>query len=449
MRAGEAAQDLGLFTPVLLRIVAYRYNLFDTALHCGSYDCVYLVFLSSLCWQVRQKAEHKRTFFFLEQLVLKHGADAATINIRKMHDGVDFFFGSRSHALKFVDFMNAVIPIQFRTDKQLVSHDSHTNNYNYKFTFSVEIAPVCKDDLVCLPPKAVTALGNIGPLVLCLRVSNNLALMDPNTLRVVYLDANQYWRYNFPPLLSSRQLVEYVVLDVEPVYGAGAQASLNYSVPSTPMSASSQHSQASSPFAFNPKTPRSVAKYQLADVQVARVADFGRNDTMFSVRTHLGHLLKPGDYALGYDLFGANLNSSDLDSYRDLSVPEVILVRKSYEEKRKKRRGKARAWKLKELPMEVEAVGGGLRGKAAGDLEREEMEKERFLDEVEEDPDLRARIAVFRNPSYVPPASDTDSVADGEEPPEIPLEELLSELHLEPHGNIAEGLQEGGDNMES
>jgi hypothetical protein len=36
------------------------------------------------------------------------------------------------------------VPARFRHDKQLVSHDTHTSSYNYKYTFSVEIAPVCK-----------------------------------------------------------------------------------------------------------------------------------------------------------------------------------------------------------------------------------------------------------------------------------------------------------------
>lgn len=40
--------------------------------------------------------------------------------------------------------VQAVVPIKFRTAKQLVSHNIHTSNYNYKYTFSVEIVPVCK-----------------------------------------------------------------------------------------------------------------------------------------------------------------------------------------------------------------------------------------------------------------------------------------------------------------
>lgn len=36
------------------------------------------------------------------------------------------------------------LPPRCRHDKQLVSHDVHTSSYNYKYTFSVEVAPLCK-----------------------------------------------------------------------------------------------------------------------------------------------------------------------------------------------------------------------------------------------------------------------------------------------------------------
>ncbi len=38
----------------------------------------------------------------------------------------------------------------------------------------------------------------------------------------------------------------------------------------------------------------------LANVEVAKMSDFGRNDTTYQARTHLGHLLGPGDVAMGY-----------------------------------------------------------------------------------------------------------------------------------------------------
>ncbi|CAI5474565.1 unnamed protein product [Closterium sp. Yama58-4] len=156
---------------------------------------------------------------------------------------------------------------------------------------------------------------------------------------------------------------------------------------------------------------------------------------------------------MGYDLHGANLNSDDLARYSNrATIPDVILVRKSYEEKRKKRRGKPRAWKLKQLDMEVDggAGGGAERGGGGGargriDEEKEAADKERFLEELEEDPDMRSRIAVYRDPSYVAPAqgggggvgggdemvNGEEEEEDGEEVPEIPLEELLSDLRID------------------
>jgi len=42
--------------------------------------------------QVRQKVEHKKTFFLLEQLILEHGAHEKCINISHVQNGVDFQF---------------------------------------------------------------------------------------------------------------------------------------------------------------------------------------------------------------------------------------------------------------------------------------------------------------------------------------------------------------------
>ncbi len=36
--------------------------------------------------QVRQHTGHKRTFFYLEQLILKFNADQQCINIKEMHE---------------------------------------------------------------------------------------------------------------------------------------------------------------------------------------------------------------------------------------------------------------------------------------------------------------------------------------------------------------------------
>jgi nonsense-mediated mRNA decay protein 3 len=335
--------------------------------------------------QLRQHVSHRRTFYYLEQLILRHGAAARAVRIKQMDHGIDFYFSNRSHGNKFVEFIGKVAPVKSRSDKQLVSHDSKSNNYNYKYTFSVEISPICREDLICLPPKAAAILGNIGPIVICTKVTNSIALLDPLTLKFGFLDAEQYWRTSFKSLLTSRQLVEYIVFDIEAV-------SSEVTVGGT--------------------------KYVLADAQVARVSDFGSNDTMFSIRTHLGHLLKPGDHALGYDLYGANTNDMELDRYKGY-IPEVVLIKKSYEEKRQKKRGKARPWKLKSLNMEVD-------DKIKVDEDKRDAEYEHFLKDLEENPELRFNISLYQNNDYQPSEVESVTDGDGEELPSVPFNELLS-----------------------
>jgi len=348
------------------------------------------------------------------------------VNIKDIHEGVDFFFGQRGHALKFVDFLQGVVPIRFRGDKQLISHDIHTSTYNYKYTFSVEIAPVCKDDLICLNHKLAGSMGSIGPLVLVTRVTSNITLMDPLTLRSTSMEAPVYWRAPFKAMCSSRQLVEYVILDIEPL-----------------------------------EAPQSsgTGKWQLAEAQVARSSDFGRNDTVFFCRTHLGHLLNPGDLALGYDLANANLVDMDFEAHvnRGGRVPDVMLVKKSYEEKRRKHRQRQRNWQLKHLDMEMADERGRNEQSDAAD-------RERFLQELEEDPEMRARINLYKDPAAAAAAAGGpgaaaapagavavaglhdggDSEEDGEELPQVPLDELLDDLEGLGLSEVEEGPEADG-----
>lgn len=45
-----------------------------------------------------------------------------------------------------------------------------------------------QDDLVCLPHKVSSSLGHLGPIVLCTKVSNQITLTDPVTLRSTSMD---------------------------------------------------------------------------------------------------------------------------------------------------------------------------------------------------------------------------------------------------------------------
>ncbi|KAI0641299.1 NMD3-domain-containing protein [Trametes meyenii] len=328
--------------------------------------------------QVRQKVPHKRTFLFLEQLILKHGAQKETISVKEVKDGLDFFYSQRSHAQKMVEFLNSVVPIRSKSSEQLLSTDTHSNTANFKYTYSVEIIPICKDDLVCIPPKLARQLSNISPLALCVRVGNSLHLLDPATLQVCELTSPIYWRSPFDSLASVTDLVEFTVLDVEP-------------------------------------SGQTRGKWVLADAQVALSGAFrshgGDDDAMdfdsaassqiFHTRTHLGGILQPGDSALGYFLTNANFNSDDFAALPTHRVPDLVLVKKAYPNRRKK--NKPRAWRLRSIAKEAgeegdTGTGRGVVGRMGGrDQKKVEEDYELFLRELEEDEEMRGAVNLYRS----------------------------------------------------
>lgn len=89
----------------------------------------------------------------------------------------------------------------------------------------------------------------------------------------------------------------------------------------------------------------------LADVTVARRLDFGKNDRTATTLTHLGHLLKAGDHVWGYCVAASTLGT-ELEPVDAAKLPEVILVKKSYSDKRHRQR--RRVWKLRGLEKEAE-----------------------------------------------------------------------------------------------
>ncbi|KXZ44442.1 hypothetical protein GPECTOR_67g282 [Gonium pectorale] len=92
----------------------------------------------------------------------------------------------------------------------------------------LKIKLTIQDDLVCLPPKMAASCGNLGPLVLVSRITNQITITDPQTLRSTSMDAPVYYRHAFTALASQRALVPYIVLDVEPLQGG--QTGTRYSL---------------------------------------------------------------------------------------------------------------------------------------------------------------------------------------------------------------------------
>lgn len=241
----------------------------------------------------------------------------------------------------------------------------------------MEIAPICKGDLVCIPPKQARSLSNISPLTLCTRVGASFQLLDVSTLKSVEVSSQIYWRAPFSSLAGVGDLVEFTVLDIEPV-----------------------------------GTTR--GRLVLADAQVALAGAFrsqSRNDgevdmdyetaagrtQIFHTRTHLGGILQPGDTATGYYLTSSNFNSDDFATLPADRIPDIVLVKKLYLNRRKVRKWKLRSI-AKEEGEEGDTGGGrGVVGRMGGrDQKKVDEDYELFLRDLEEDPELRGTINLYK-----------------------------------------------------
>lgn len=334
--------------------------------------------------QIRQKVPHKRTFLYLEQLILKHNAHVDTISIQESRDGLDFFYNQKNHAVRMIDFLNSCVPIKYKKSEELISQDTHTGASTYKFTYSVEIAPICRDDLVVLPKKIARNMGDISQFVICSKVSNSLQFLDPSTLKTCDLPATVYYRQAFDSLAEASQLIEFVVLDVEP-------------------------------------TSLTKGKHVMAEVQLARASDLGVNDQVYYTKTHLGAILHPGDSAMGYFIANSNYNSELFDSLKFDYVPDVVLIKKQYA-----RRGN-RYWKLKRMAKEhkdIEAGNDYSSRQQKQEMERAEKDYELFLQELEEDDEMRQGVNMYKSTKD---SVDAEPQYD-EGGNEIDLDELLNEL---------------------
>eukprot|EP00040_Diaphanoeca_grandis_P029390 m.172169 g.172169 ORF g.172169 m.172169 type:complete len:540 (+) comp31672_c2_seq1:280-1899(+) len=332
--------------------------------------------------QLRQKVKHKKTFFYLEQLIIKHRAYRDCINIKSRPDGVDFFFANKSKAKKMVDFFNSCSPIRSKTSERLISADIHTSSYNYKHTFSIELVPVCKNDVVCMHPALARKYGHMSPLAICTHVGSAVRFIDPATLNVAEMTAEKYWAKPFNSVCDHKQLVEYIVLEAELVYEEGKLVQ--------------------------------KGKYTLCELTLARASDLGVNDEQCVVRSHLGNVIGDGDMVWAFDLNTCNLNDEYANKLDLAKFQQAIVVKKSYTDKRRRRK---RMWKLKEV---VEQDGEGFTQK---ELDSHATDFEGFMRDLEEDKELRSTINIYKDEKGMAAESEID-----DEELRVDLDEMLDEF---------------------
>lgn len=234
--------------------------------------------------QVRHRMEHPRIFILLEQLIIKNKQYSDTTNIKMRKGGIDFYFTDRTCAYKLVNFIESVLPVKIILSERLISKDIQNAKSNYKFSFSIEIAPLCTDDLVILEKSFAHSLG-ISNIVLVKKISTNIILLDPYLCKEVKVSNLSYWsnKDKFKVLISSKKFIKFSVLEID-----------------------------RKPILNN-------ESYKLVSLSVLK------NDSteIIETRTHLGKTIKEDDILLGYDL--TNFNTS----IEDDNMPDYLLVRKN------------------------------------------------------------------------------------------------------------------------
>lgn len=168
------------------------------------------------CVSVRQKVDHKKTLLFLESLILKTDLSNSIINIVNIPDGLDFHFSSRTDGLKFCEFIASKTISKCKSSKHLINHDAKNNTYNYKYSFALDICPVCKYDLIFFSKEMSLKYGVKSSFYLCFHVSIFILLINPFSItNSIYISQERYHKFPFSPLLSRADAKTFLILNVE------------------------------------------------------------------------------------------------------------------------------------------------------------------------------------------------------------------------------------------
>ena len=255
---------------------------------------------------MRQKGGQLRTLLFLEQLLAKYNMTKECVSIRATNDGVDFFFiegkaGGKGKAL--VEFIQTKIPVRHTQSKKLVSHNVNNDTYNCRTTISVEVAPICSDNIVVLPKSAAHQMGGMGRVVVVRKISRKLHFIDPDTCQIGDMSAVDYFKKPFYPIACFQNLKEFTVMNIQ-------------TIPFKDQNNFSGQGKVSS-------------RHTLADVWVVKSSELGlTEDGGTHCRTFLGEHLDVGDTVLGVDLRNINVNNPELDKIAKDKIPDIILVKK-------------------------------------------------------------------------------------------------------------------------
>ena len=339
--------------------------------------------------QIRQKVEHKRTFLYLEQLILKHKTYTKAISIKEQSEGVDFYFSNKSQGNSFSSFIQSCLPCKTKQSRQLISVDEKSNVAEYKDTILIEIAPVCQDDLIILNEEQYKKLGGIGPILLCFKQANTLHFIDPISFEMKELDSNTYWRYELKSYVNRSCMSEFLILSCEEEINYKKLSNENSKMDIDKINKSNNKGKNNENSIYENIHQNKINEKKFKIVNVKCIKNLSKNDDeIVEIRTFLGRKMHPGDIYLGYDLREINL-SEDLElnlKKKTEKIPDVILVKKKYKNYR-------RIFKLKHLNMEVDERNK----KDKNRKNQRKKDEEDFMEEIGENKELREEIDLYRD----------------------------------------------------
>ncbi|KAM0686755.1 ribosome-binding protein [Conglomerata obtusa] len=253
--------------------------------------------------QVRQRVQHKRTLLYLEQILLKSEAFKDATNIKERRDGMDFYYQNKVPAIRMVNFIQSAMMSRLVTSERLISEDKKSNTAKYKFSYSIEIVPICRDDCVMVSERIAQKYG-IGRINIVLKVNTNFIMIDPLSMKITEIDARNYWGYQdeFKVLMSSKSLKKFRINEIE-------------------------------------KGEIKVGKYCQSDVFVSK-----NENENFHCKTHLGNIIREGETVLGYDF-----EHSMISEYFE-GNHKVFIIRK---ESKKNRKYKIKTKKMPDREYEL------------------------------------------------------------------------------------------------
>ena len=375
--------------------------------------------------QIRQKVNHKRTFLYLEQIILKHKAQTKALSIKEHPEGVDFYFANKAQANSFASFIREFLPCQTKLSRQLITVDDKSNEAVYKETLKLEIAPVCQEDLIVLNEEQYKKLGSIGPVLLCYKQLNNLQFIDPITFEIIELDNNTYWRYGLKSYIDRKCLSEFLILsceeeiDYKSLSNKNSQTSNKRQYKKIKRSNNNQETMEvednklnttnttiktniTNKSLYNQQLDKKLDEKKMKIVNIKCVRNNEKDDkTIIEIRSCLGRKMHPGDIYYGYDLTRINLRE-DLEGIlakKADKIPDIVLVKKKYNNYKK-------IFKLKHLDMdvdedeEVDEEEKQTKKKGKGkkkNKDKKNKDLEEFLEDVGKNKDLRKNINLYKD----------------------------------------------------